>query len=146
MVYSKSGLQLTEQFEGCKLTAYWDTVGKVWTIGYGCTTNVQEGLTITQDEAENRLLADVGKSSTAVNQLVNVPLTQDEFDALVDFVFNLGVTNFARSTLRAYINGGHFSLAIAQFDLWDHASGKVVAGLLRRREAEASLFSATVSS
>jgi lysozyme len=138
--YSKSGLALTEQFEGLRLTAYQDSVG-VWTIGYGHTgPDVYPGLTITQIEAETLLLKDVAIAAGSVNRLVTVPLDQNEFDALVDFVFNLGTGAFAGSTLLRDLNAGNFAGAAAQFQNWDHAGGKVLAGLLQRRLAEAKLF------
>jgi lysozyme len=138
--YSKDGLALTQQFEGCRLTAYQDQVG-VWTIGYGHTgADVAAGLTITQDQAIALLASDVAASAAFVNQAVTVPLQQHEFDALVDFVFNLGRAAFAGSTLLKQLNTGNFDAAAGQFALWDHAGGKVVAGLLRRRQAETVMF------
>jgi lysozyme len=140
LTYSKTGLALTEQFEGCRLTAYQDQVG-VWTIGYGHTgPDVTPGLTITQQQAEDLLASDVSSAASAVNNFVTVQLTQNEFDALVDFVFNLGSGAFAKSTLLRSLNAGQFATAAAQFDEWDHAGGAVVAGLLRRRQAETNLF------
>jgi lysozyme len=140
LAYSKDGLALTEQFEGCQLTAYQDQVG-IWTIGYGHTgSDVRSSLTITADQATALLISDVAAASTFVNNTVTVELGQDEFDALVDFVFNLGRGAFAGSTLLKELNAGNFEQAANQFDLWDHAGGQVVAGLLRRRQAEAALF------
>jgi len=138
--YSKSGLALTQQFEGLRLTAYQDSVGK-WTIGYGHTgPDVHSGLTITQMQAETLLLKDVAAAAASVNRLVKVPLTQNEFDALVDFVFNLGKGKLAKSTLLRDLNAGNFAGAAAEFQKWDHAGAKVLAGLLQRRVAEAKLF------
>jgi lysozyme len=138
--YSQNGLALTEQFEGLSLSAYQDQVG-VWTIGYGHTgADVYSGLTITLAQAQALLLSDVAASAAFVNLAVTVPLVQNEFDALVDFVFNLGRGAFAGSTLLQDINAGNFADAAGQFDLWDHAGGQVVAGLLRRRQAETTLF------
>ena len=140
LTYSKKGLSLTEQFEGCRLTAYQDQVG-VWTIGYGHTgPDVTAGLTITSDEAQALLAKDVSSAADWVNNLVAVKLTQEEFDSLVDFVFNLGAGAFRGSTMLRDLNAGDFKSAAAQFDMWDHAGGAVVAGLLRRRQAEAELF------
>jgi len=140
LTYSGDGLSLTEQFEGCELTAYQDQVG-VWTIGYGHTgADVTPGLTITQDQAQALLAQDVTSAAACVNSVVTVALTQDEFDALVDFVFNLGAGAFTGSTLLRDLNAGDFTATAAQFDLWDHAGGAVVAGLLRRRQAEEALF------
>jgi lysozyme len=138
--YSGKGLALTEQFEGCRLTAYQDQVG-VWTIGYGHTgSEVCAGMTITPEDAQALLARDVSNAAAFVNQIVQVDLTQEEFDALVDFVFNLGVGAFERSTLLRLLNAGEFAAAAAQFALWDRAGGAVVAGLLRRRQAETALF------
>ncbi len=139
-IYSGKGLNLTEQFEGCRLCAYRDQVG-VLTIGYGHTgADVTSGLTITQQQAEALLSKDILSAATCVNNAVKVPLTQCEFDALVDFVFNLGAGAFTRSTLLADLNAGDTAAAAAQFDSWDRAGGVAVAGLLRRRQAETDLF------
>lgn len=90
LTYSVKGLALTEQFEGCRLTAYQDQVG-VWTIGYGHTgADVTAGLTITGAQAQALLSQDVSSAAACVNNVVAVRLTQEEFDAMVDFVFNLG--------------------------------------------------------
>jgi len=140
MDYSKTGLQLTERFEGCRLTTYSDVAG-VLTIGYGHTgPDVVPGLTITQEQAEQLLQEDIANAVDAVNGLVSVQLEQNEFDALVDFVFNLGRKAFADSTLLQLLNAGDYVAAGEQFERWSHASGKVVAGLLARRKAEASAF------
>ncbi len=140
LAYSGKGLALTEQFEGCCLAAYQDQVG-VWTIGYGHTgADVTPGLKITQTQAEELLAKDVLAAARFVNTMVKLELTQFEFDALVDFVFNLGPGNFARSTLLTALNAGDFARAAAQFECWDRAGGNVVAGLLRRRQAELGLF------
>ncbi|WP_179490086.1 lysozyme [Granulicella arctica] len=140
MIYSSNGLDLTKSFEGCKLTAYADQTG-VWTIGYGHTgRHVYPGLTITQEVADAFLESDVAGSVTGVNRLVNGTVHQNQFDALVDFVFNLGCAALAQSTLLRMVNQKHFDGAREQFQLWDHAGGIVVPGLLRRRQAEAALF------
>lgn len=140
--YSKNGLALTELFEGDVLTAYQDQRG-VWTIGYGHTAGVYPGQTITQDQAVAFLQSDVSSAAACVNNAVTVPLTQSQFDALVDFTFNLGTGSFLGSTLLKDINAGNFPAAVAQFDLWDHCGGVVNDGLLRRRQAEAAEFSGT---
>ncbi|HEX3985764.1 MAG TPA: lysozyme [Acidobacteriaceae bacterium] len=138
--YGGEGLALTEQFEGCRLTAYQDQVG-VWTIGYGHTgPEVCSGMTITLEQAQGLLAGDVSSAATFVNQAVIVEVNQEEFDALVDFVFNLGAGSFEHSTLLRLLNAGEFAAAAAQFALWDRAGGAVVAGLLRRRQAETALF------
>lgn len=140
MTYSKNGEGLTESFEGCRLTAYQDSKG-IWTIGVGHTgSNVCEGMTITQAEADTLLLFDIARTSAAVNRLVTVVLTQDEFDALVDFAFNVGIGALQGSTLLRKLNAGDFQGAAAEFVKWDHAGAVVLAGLLRRRQAETDIF------
>lgn len=139
MNYSKQGEQLTEQFEGCKLAAYQDQVG-VWTIGYGHTLNVHPGDVCTQVQAEMWLEQDVAWAVQAVSSHVTSQITQGEFDALVDFTFNLGASNFNHSTLLRLVNAGDFEHAANEFEKWSHAGGKVVAGLLRRRLAEKAEF------
>lgn len=141
--YSGNGLALTEQFEGLELNAYQDQVG-VWTIGYGHTgPDVVSGLAITKEQAQDFLAQDILSAATCVNNHVTTELAQNEFDALVDFVFNLGQGAFTGSTLLRDLNAGSFSDAATQFDAWDHAGGAVVAGLLRRRQAETDLFNAS---
>lgn len=139
MQYSKEGLSLTETFESCRLIAYPDIKG-VPTIGWGHTQNVKLGDTCTQAQADAWLLQDVQHAVTTVNTLVKTPLTQHEFDALVDFVFNCGTGNFASSTMLKLLNAGDHDGAAHQFERWDHAGGQVVAGLLRRRRAEETEF------
>lgn len=139
--YSKEGLALTEQFEGLRLTAYKDVAG-LWTIGYGHTgTDVKPGMTITKEQAEALLAQDIKTAADAVNRLVTYAgMTQGQFDALVDFTFNVGVHNFEGSKLLVLINEGHLTEAANQFERWNTAGGQVVAGLLRRRMAEQRLF------
>lgn len=142
-VYSQTGLRNTEQFESCKLEAYPDpgTGGAPWTIGYGHTgPEVIEGLTCTQEKAEEWLRNDIQVAANEVNARVTVPITQEEFDALVDFTFNVGVGNFEHSTLLRKLNAGDYAGAAGEFDKWDHAAGKVLAGLVRRRDAETAMF------
>src|SRR5580658_2665571 len=140
LTYGGKGLALTEQFEGCKLTAYQDQVG-VWTVGHGHTgPEVVTGMTITMLDAQNLLAEDIRTAATFVNNVVAVALSQEEFDALVDFAFNLGRGRREGSTLLRELNAGNFAAAAAQFEVWDRAGGAVVAGLLRRRQAEAALF------
>lgn len=139
MQYSKSGLQLTERFEGVRLSAYQDTAD-VWTIGYGHTHQVKQGDTCTIEQAEQWLLEDTEWAVRVVNTLVRVNLTQGEFDALVDFTFNLGSGSFQHSNLLRLINEGNLTDAANEFEKWDKAGGQVVAGLLRRRQAEEQEF------
>jgi lysozyme len=139
MNYGKTGLALTEQFEGLRLTAYQDQVGR-WTIGYGHTAGVQQGDTCTQAQAEAWLAFDVSWAVQTVNLYVKIALTQGEFDSLTDFVFNLGSGSFQHSNLLVQVNQRNFEAAAAEFEKWDHAGGQVVAGLLRRRIAEETEF------
>jgi lysozyme len=139
-IYSETGLALTRSFEGLCLTAYRDT-GGIWTIGYGHTgPGVHSGMTITTGQAETLFAADVARAATAVNHLVTATINQNQFDALVDFTFNLGPTTLAKSTLLRNLNAGDIVAAASQFERWDHVRGTVVPGLLRRRRAEAALF------
>jgi lysozyme len=140
MKYSKDTLKLTEQFESCRLVAYLDCNG-VPTIGYGHTYGVKLGMTCTVEQAERLLALDIAWAEARVNEDVKIDwLKQGEFDALVDFTFNCGVGNFEHSTLLQLINRGDLELAAKEFEKWDHAGGKVVSGLLRRRQAEEAEF------
>lgn len=139
MQYSKQGVQLTEYFEGCDLHSYKDQVG-VWTIGYGHTRNVIEGMSCTKEQAETWLFEDIRLCEVFVNENVIVSLTQSQYDALVDFCFNLGCNALKCSTLLQLLNKSNFEAAANEFEKWDHAGGKVVAGLLRRRKAEEAEF------
>ena len=140
-IYSDQGLELTKSFEGLRLNAYQDSAG-VWTIGYGHTgAEVRAGLRITSEEADALLREDIASAVACVNQALRVPVNQHQFDAVVDFCFNAGSGNFLGSTLLRAVNAGDFPAAVAQFGLWVHAAGAVVPGLVRRRAAEAKLFS-----
>ena len=139
MTYSQDGLNLTKSFESCRLTAYLDSVG-VPTIGWGHTSGVHMGMTCTQAQADQWLQEDVQSSVKAVNAMVKVPLTQQQFDALVDFTFNLGAGNLEHSTLLRLLNAGDYTGAANEFDKWDRAGGQVLPGLLRRRQAEKDMF------
>lgn len=133
---------LEEAFEGCRLTAYPDpaTGGAPWTIGYGHTKDVNEGATCTKAQAVAWLKEDVQWALAEVHRDVKVTLTDEELAALVDFVFNVGGTNFLHSTLLRKLNNGDHEGAAEEFEKWDMAAGKHMAGLLRRRQAEAAMF------
>ena len=138
--YSDAGLSLTKQFEGLRTEAYQDTAG-VWTIGYGHTgRDVKAGRQITALEAEVLLRADMRDAVATVNRTVEVDLEQHQFDALVDFCFNVGCGHFERSSLLGKVNLEDFAGAAVQFGLWVNVDMKPVPGLVRRRAAEASLF------
>jgi lysozyme len=138
--YSEEGIAMTKNFEGLRLTAYQDVAG-VWTIGYGHTgSGVCLGLQISEAEAEAYLRLDLMEAIACVNRAVTVPLSQNQFNALVDFCFNAGRGNFLQSTLLRKVNDNDFRGAVAQFPMWVHAGGRVASGLVRRRKAEAAMF------
>jgi lysozyme len=132
--------QTIKDHEGLRLTAYKDG-GGVWTIGYGHTgSDVREGLTIPLSEAERLLTRDLRTAEGYVNRLVQVKLTQNQFDALVSFVYNLGGEAFANSTMLRLLNAGDYEGAAKQFPRWNKDNGKVVQGLINRRAKEQELF------
>jgi len=139
MKISAEGLSLIKKFEGCELEAYQDAVG-VWTIGYGHIKGVQEGMTITRQEAEEMLLEELVEYETHVLNAVENQLDQCMFDALVSWTYNLGPTNLNSSTMLKVLNAGQYAGVPAQMKRWNKAGGKVLEGLVRRREAEALLF------
>lgn len=144
MQTSDKGIALIKQFEGCKLTAYQDSVG-VWTIGYGWTQPVdgkpiRSGMTIKQETAERLLKTGLVSYESDVSRLVKVGLTQGQFDALVSFTYNLGARSLSTSTLLRKLNAGDYTGAADEFLRWNKAGGKVLNGLTRRREAERALF------
>ena len=139
MHISQEGVDLVKKFEGCKLEAYQCAAG-VWTIGYGSTKGVKEGDTLTQKEADNLLLHEMQEYESYIKELVKVPLKQNQFDALVSWVFNLGPANLKASTMLKFLNAGDYHLIPSQIKRWNKAGGKVLEGLIRRREAEALMF------
>ncbi|EMA2416325.1 lysozyme [Citrobacter freundii] len=144
MQTSEKGIALIKEFEGCKLTAYQDSVG-VWTIGYGWTQpvdgkSIRAGMTIKQETAERLLKTGLVSYESDVYRLVKVGLTQGQFDALVSFTYNLGARSLSTSTLLRKLNAGDYAGAADEFLRWNKAGGKVMNGLTRRREAERALF------
>lgn len=138
---NEAGLNLIREFEGCRLTAYRDIVG-IWTVGYGHTgPDVYEGLTIDPEQANELLQKDLERFETGVTGLVKVPLNSNQFSALVCFSYNVGLGNLKASTLLRCLNFHNYSDAAREFTRWSKAGGKVVEGLLRRRQAESQLFS-----
>jgi lysozyme len=143
LTVSSIGRALTMQFEGCDLDSYPDpgTRAAPYTCGYGHTgPDVKKGMHITQSQADAWLAADLAKAAAVVNASVSVPLTQNQFDALTDFVFNVGAGNFRASTLLRLLNKSDYAGAADQFPRWGIAAGKVMPGLVRRRNAERALF------
>lgn len=139
MEISQEGLSLIKKFEGCKLESYQCAAG-VWTIGYGSTSGISEGMEISQQRAEALLLEDVAVFEEAVNKAVKVPLEQYEFDALVSWTFNLGPSNLNSSTMLKVLNENKKNEVPAQMRRWNKANGETLQGLIRRREAESLLF------
>jgi lysozyme len=139
MNISTPGIDLIKAFEGCKLEAY-KCSGNVWTIGYGHTRHVEEGDKITQKVADYFLEYDVAMVETHCKRLINIPLEQHQWDAIVSWCFNLGCGNLRASTMLQVINSGQIDKVSEQIVRWNKAGGKVVAGLTRRRKAEAAMF------
>lgn len=142
MQLSPAGLDLLKRFEGFRSHTYLDVAG-LTTIGYGHRVLADErfpnGLTETQ--ADELLTGDVRAAELAVRGLVKAPVTQGQFDALVDFVFNLGAGRLAGSTLLARLNSGEYEAAGGQLLRWDHMGREEIAGLKARRQAEFELWS-----
>jgi len=137
---SDAGLGLIKEFEGLRLDAYRCPAG-FWTIGYGHTgPDVFRGKTITEAEADALLREDVRTAEAVVDRSVTVPLSDNAFSALVPFVFNIGATAFAHSTLLRKLNAGDVVGAADEFPKWRLSNGKVLSGLVRRRAAERALF------
>jgi lysozyme len=139
MEYSESGFALTKSFEKCRLTPYKDVVG-VWTDGWGNTHGVIPGHLITQAAADAKLVENVAWAVGEVNDNVEVPLTQNQFDALVDLTFNIGRNAFDKSTILVLLNKGDYVGASEQFKRWNKAAGQVVNGLTNRRRADEDMF------
>lgn len=144
MELSAAGLALLKQSEGFRSSVYLDVKG-LPTIGYGHrlqqTELFPEG--ITEEQATEILASDVRAAEQAVSRLIRVPLAQGQFDALVDFCFNLGASRLAASTLLADLNAGRYNAAAEQLLLWDHAGDRECAALRTRREAEFHLWHQT---
>ena len=144
MKMTDQGYRLIMEFEGFRAQAYRDAVG-VWTVGYGHTAMagkpaVTAGLTITRAEADVILRRDVEMFADAVAALVKVPLTDNQFSALVSFAFNVGPGNFAKSSVLAVVNRKDFDAVPRRLALWVKAGGRTLPGLIRRRAAEAQMF------
>ena len=136
---SKKGIDFIKHFEGCKLAAYLDAAG-VPTIGYGHTVIAKIGMCITQKTAEQLLREDLIMTEVPLKRL-ELNLTQNQFDALVSLIFNIGIGNFKKSTLLKLIKVyPDNSQIVNEFKKWRKAGGKILPGLERRRQAEAVLY------
>jgi len=136
---NKTGLELVKRFEGFYAEAYL-CPADVWTIGYGHTGDVERGQTVTEPEAEQLLLDDLAVAEAAVERYISVPLTENQFSALVSFSFNLGAGSLKTSTLRRKLNAGNYDAVPTELARWVKAKGKTLPGLVRRRAAEGLLF------
>ena len=136
---SQAGIDLIKRWEGFRSNAYL-CPGNVWTIGYGHTKNVYQGMCISKEQAQQLLKEDLKYFEASVSQLVTVKLSQAQFDALVSFTFNVGVGAFKKSTLLRLVNQGSFKSAANEFGRWVNANRKKLPGLVKRREDEKRLF------
>ena len=139
MNISNTGIDLIKHFEGCETEAYLCPAG-VPTIGYGHIKGVQMGDVITEAQAHEMLVEELDEYESYINDLVTVGLNQNQFDAMVSWVYNLGGGNLRASTLLKVLNSGDYAGVPAQIMRWNKAGGKVLEGLTRRRQAEADLF------
>ena len=145
MRVSEKGLKLIAKFEGISRKPYRDVIG-LWTIGFGHL--IGDGIslpdywnrTLTLEECYDLLASDIRKFELGVKRYINVELTQNQFDALVSFTFNLGIGTLQRSTLRAKLNRKDYKGAISSWLKYNKAGGKVINGLDLRRKAEVILF------
>ncbi len=140
----ENGLALIKKWESLRLRAYKDSVG-IPTIGYGTIrvdgVPVKMGDTCTVEQAEHWLLQHINDEvESCINRVVKVELNQNQFDALCSFIYNLGCSNFSKSTLLKNINAENFNVAYYEFQKWNRAGGKVLLGLTNRRQDEANLF------
>lgn len=143
MKTSKSGADLIKKFEGLKKESYLCPAG-VPTIGYGTTKidgkPVPMGMKITEEQADKFLQSDLVVFENAIKNNVSVKINQNQFDALISFIYNVGIGNFSNSTLLKLLNKNKFSEAADQFLRWTKSKGKELPGLIKRREAERQLF------
>lgn len=139
----KQAIELIKKYEGFSSKAYL-CPANVWTIGYGTTRvdnkSVTSGMTCTEQQAEEYLKNDLQVFAKAINRLVKVPLTDNQFSALLSFTYNLGVGALEKSTLLKKLNEGSYGVAQAEFLKWIRAGGKILPGLVCRRGEEAELF------
>lgn len=150
MKTASAGKELIKHFESCRLKAYPDpgTGGAPWTIGWGHTKGVKQGDTCTLAQADAWFDEDLEEHEGYVNQLVQVPITQNQFDALVSFCYNVGpdidadtiAEGLGDSTLLKKLNAGDYAGAADEFRKWTRSGGRVMPGLIRRREMERELF------
>jgi lysozyme len=139
MMISEKGISLIKKNESLKLEAYVCPAGK-WTIGYGHTLGVKASDVITKEEAEKILKRDLIFFEHSILKLVKVPINQNQFDALVSFSFNVGITAFCKSTLLKKLNARDYAGAAEEFGRWVMGGGVKLYGLIKRRAEEKKLF------
>lgn len=139
MELCKKAIELAKLFESFRAKTYICPAGKL-TIGWGHTHNVRPGQTVTETEAEAMLADDMREACGAVDRLVKVPLTTGQYGALVDFVFNVGVGAFQKSTLLKVLNAGDYDAVPHELLRWTHGGGVELPGLIVRRQAEVDLW------
>lgn len=145
MNINKATIDLVKAFEGCKLTAYRDPVG-IWTIGYGTTARAglgiipTGGMTITQEDADQLLADGLNKFADQIRPMINAGLNDNQFGACVSLAYNIGAHAFSTSSALKHINAGDYDKAANSILLFNKAGGKILKGLVRRREAERKLF------
>ncbi len=148
---SEACTKLIQEFEGCakkqpdgSFTAYPDpgTGGDPWTIGWGSTgPDIKKGVVWTQQQCDDRFTSHLGEFAEKVSKILgSTPTRQNQFDAMVSFAYNVGVANLSASTLLKKHKARDYKGAAAEFARWNKAAGKVMAGLTRRRAAEAKLY------
>lgn len=145
MKINKAGLDIIKEYEGCILKAYL-CPARVWTIGYGHTgDDVHNGLVITKEQAEDLLKKDLAVFEKEVTKAVgNSPTNENQFSAFVSLSYNIGSSAFAKSSALREHKAGNYQLAAAKMLLWNKSGGRVLAGLIRRRKAEAALYALQV--
>lgn len=140
MKINEAGINLIKSFESLRLTSYL-CPAKVWTIGYGHTgKDIKKGMMITEDQANEYLKNDLVYFENIVSKSVEVDINENQFSALVSFVFNVGEGAFKTSTLLKLLNNSDYKGAAQQFLRWNKSKGKVLPGLTRRRKEEVELF------
>ena len=138
------GIALVKEFEGCKLNAYL-CPANVWTIGYGATGDgIKSGIVWTQQQAESDLTRTLSLIDLALDRLLKKPANQNQKDAMISLIYNIGQSAFKNSTVLRMFNAGNYTLAADAFLMWNKATVNgekvVLAGLQRRRVAERELF------
>ena len=145
MHINERGIEIIKSFEGISLKPYL-CPANVWTVGYGATVGSTGGPidpdmeSISETEAEALLLRDLENSEGWVSRLIKAALTENQYSALTSFTFNVGCSALMRSTLRMKLNRSEYRGAADEFPKWKFANKRILAGLIRRRAAERSLF------